>query len=345
MTCRKGHFLSQIIFPDLPESLHLCPPLKGIFMENMITDLLESIPADVDWAGLASQYVPAEIDWAGLVSQYIPTEIDWAGLASQYIPAEINRGGITRFGILFVIASLILGFLGRAVMGKRSGLNHALSSAMGIACIYAVTIIIYSCSFTQLSQFLVPLPFVAFSGETMVLLPFQNAQLTDICYHILSMLILAFLVNLLDTLIPEGKRIIGWYLLRFLTVILAMAAHYVVTGLLASLLPDVLVTYAPVILLAVLAAMLLLGIVNVFLGLVLTVTNPILGAIYTFFFSNKIGKQLGKAVLTTLVLTAVFFTLEKLGFTVILISEAALAACIPFIIILLVLWYLIGHLL
>lgn len=286
-------------------------------MENIITGLLEYIPADIDWAGLASEYIPAKIDWAKA----------------------------SRFGILFAAASLILGILGRVVIGKRSGMNHALSSAMGIACIYAVTIVIYSYSFTQLSRFLVPLPFVAFSSDNLVLLPFQNAQLTDVCYHILSMLILSFLVNLLDSLVPKGEKVISWYLLRFLTVALAMVAHYVVTGLLASFLPDVLVIYAPVILLGVLAAMLLLGVVNAILGLVLTVTNPILGAIYAFFFSNQIGKQLGKAVLTTLVLTAGFFALEKLGFTVILISEAALGTYIPVIVILLILWYVIGHVL
>lgn len=279
------------------------------------------------------------------LTDFIADNVDWNSLLSDYIPVEIDWAAMARFILFFAVGSLVMGFLGRIIFGKRSGLNHAVSSAMGILCIYAVTVVIYAYNVTELSQFLSPLPFVAFSGEYLALLPFHGAAFTDICAQIVSMIILAFLVNLLDTFIPKGKKILSWYLYRFLTVILAMAAHYIVTALLTAFLPDVLVTYAPVILLGILAVMLLLGVLNLILGFVLATVNPILGAVYTFFFSNIIGKQLSKAVLTTILLSAVFALLEYFGYTVILISEAALAAYIPLIVILLILWYLTGHVL
>ena len=99
------------------------------------------------------------------------------------------------------------------------------------------------------------------------------------------------------------------------------------------------------ILLGILIAMLLLGVLNVILGAVLTVVNPFLGAVYAFFFSNVIGKQLSKAVVTTVVLTVLAVVLEYLGYTVLYIAGPALGTYTPLLIVLLALWYLIGHIL
>ena len=159
------------------------------------------------------------------------------------------------------------------------------------------------------------------------------------------MVILAFLVNLLDTLIPKGKGVIGWYLLRFITVALAMIAHITVTWVIATYVPVSLATYAPVILLGLLITMLLLGVLNLILGAVLTVVNPILGGIYAFFFSNMIGKQLTKAVVTTIVLTAMTVALEYFGYTLLYIAGPALGTYTPLLVVLLVLWYITGHIL
>lgn len=263
----------------------------------------------------------------------------------QYIPAEVDLVSAVKFIAVVAAGFLLLGFLGRVAMGKRSDLNHAVSSAVGILFIYGLTVVIYSFGVTLLEQFLSPLPFVSISGDYLTLLDFKGAELPDICYHVLSMIILAFLINLLDTWIPKGEKVFVWYLLRFATVVLAMVLHAIVSWALATYLPDVLVTYAPMILLGVLALMLLLGILKVVLGLVLTVVNPILGAIYAFFFSSMIGKQLSKAVLTTLILSVLVFVLNELGYTVIYIASAVLTTYIPLVIVLLILWYLVGHLL
>lgn len=263
----------------------------------------------------------------------------------QYIPAEVDLISAVKFIAVVAAGFLLLGFLGRVAMGKRSDLNHAVSSAVGILFIYGLTVVIYSFGVTLLEQFLSPLPFVSISGDYLTLLDFKGAEITDICYHVLSMVILAFLINLLDTWIPKGEKIIVWYLLRFATVLLAMVLHAIVSWALTTYLPDVLITYAPIILLGVLALMLLLGILKVVLGLVLTVVNPILGAIYAFFFSSMIGKQLSKAVLTTVLLCVLVFVLNELGYTVIHIASAVLTAYIPLVIVLLILWYLVGHLL
>lgn len=264
---------------------------------------------------------------------------------AAYLPTDLDVLSMLKFVGLVVAAALILGFIFRLILGKNSDLNHALSCAIAILFIYAVTVVIYSFNITELRQYMSPLPFVSFEGSSLVLFSLTTAEFPAICSQVLSMVILAFLVNLLDTIIPRGKNTIRWFFFRIITIVLAIGAHYLVTWAFNTFLPGTLVTYAPTILLCVLVGLILLGLIRFLLGLVLTIASPIIGGIYAFFFSNKIGKQLSKAVLTTALLTALVLILEHFGYTVISIASGALSAYIPLIAALLVIWYIIGHIL
>lgn len=279
-------------------------------------------------------------------SDYIPDELSSViRHAYSYFPAKINIVDAAQFLLFFGAGFLILALISRVVLGKRSSLNHSLSSALGIALIYALTVILYTFKPWDLEALLSPLPFITFSGEYLIILPIADAHFSALCQQVLSLLILSFLVNLMDTLIPRGDSVIAWYLLRFVTVILAMVLNLVASSLLRAYLPDFIVTYAPEVLLILLGLMLFSGFISLVLGLVIAVTNPFLGAMYSFFFSSLVGKQLSKAVFSSAILCAVFFMLEYNGYTIISISAAALMAYIPLALVLLILWYLIGHLL
>lgn len=306
-------------------------------LESTLETITSSLPDEIDLSSALEA-----------VSEYLPEVLDLSSLmdsAKAFVPAEINFVGMLKFMLLFAAGSLVLGLLGRLILGKRSGLNHAVSSAMGILFIYAMTIIIYTIKPWNLTELLSPLPFMVFAGDYMMVIPLHGSAVTALCHEILALIILSFLVNLLDTIIPKGKSIVGWYLLRFVTIVLAMALHILVDWAFDTYLPDVLVTYAPVILLGVLLGMLLLGVLNLLLGAVLAVVDPIFGAIYTFFFSTIVGKQLTKAIVTALILTIVFFLMGYFGYTIILLTNSALLSYIPFGVIMLILWYLIGHIL
>ena len=282
------------------------------------------------------------------VSSYLPENFqitELLGTATSYIPAEIDFVKSMQFVLLFSAISMIMGVLGRVVMGRRSSLNHAMSSSMGILCIYAITVCIYTFQPHNLMELVSPLPFVTFFEDYMIISPVISVSWSLFCTQTLSLIILSFLVNLLDSFIPKGNNILSWYLYRFLTVALAMISHLLVHWVLTTYLPTGLVTYAPMILLSILVCMLLMGILNMILSIALTVINPIFGGIYTFFFSNIIGKQITKAVFTSALICAVFFVLEKLGYTVICISAAALVTYVPLVLILLILWHLLGHVL
>lgn len=264
---------------------------------------------------------------------------------SGLLPEGVDLGTILTFLLFLIGGVLVLAILFRLIKGKCSDLNHALSSAMGILFIYAVSVLVYTFDPAGLSRFLSPLPFVSFDGDYLYILSLTNAGLPLVSSRVLSMVILAFLVNLLDTWIPKGEKILSWYTYRFVTVICAMALHFIVTRAFNSLIQGVLAAYAPMILLGMLVFMLLIGVIRFLLGLVLTIANPLVGGIYAFFFANKIGKQLSKAVLTTGILCVLVLVLERFGCTAICIAGSALIAYLPVIIVLLFLWFLIGRVL
>ncbi len=292
-------------------------------------------------------YLPENLDQViDKAVSYIPKELsDVIWHASSYLPTEIDWVSAAEFMLYFAAASLILGVLSRIVLGKRSSLNHSLSSAMGILFVYAITIVVYTFKPWNLEILLSPLPFVTFAGEYLIVFPVTDSQFPALCTEVLSLVILAFLINLVDTIVPKGENIISWLLLRLITVAICMMLHLIVTWCFESYLPDFLVKYAPTALLFLLIFMLLSGILNLILGLVIAVTNPFLGAMYTFFFSNVIGKQLSKAIFTSAVLCTVVYLLDFFGYTVVCISAASLFTYIPVALILLLLWYLIGHVL
>ncbi|MBR4017814.1 MAG: hypothetical protein IKK11_08380 [Oscillospiraceae bacterium] len=266
-----------------------------------------------------------------------------ASIVNYFSSMNLDIGQFLKATGMLLAALIVLALLGRFIFGKRSALILAVSSAIGILFIYAITILLGGAGET-LQKFIAPLPFVTIENDTMVLFNFQ-ADYTVVCTQILSMIILAFMMNLADGWLPVGKNVFTWVFFRCLGVVIALVLHLVVTGLLTTYLPEGLITYAPTILLAILGLMLLTGALKFLVGLILTTVNPLIAALYTFFFANMVGKQVTKAILTTAILAGLVFALQKLGIVAISIASAALAAYIPLILLLVVLWYIIGKLL
>jgi hypothetical protein len=248
-------------------------------------------------------------------------------------------------GVFFAAAALLVGWVSKMVFGKNNEFGHAVSSAIGILFIYIITVLVLMAGpeLDKLKGFLSPLPFVNIDGDQLHLFIYSQSTFDVVCTQILSMVILAFLVNLLDTLLPRGESVISWFLFRCVTVILGMAAHWLVCQLLTAFLPDVIVNYASVILLGVLVVMLAVGAFKFLVGIAIATVNPIIGALYTFFFANIIGIQLSKSVLTTALLSLLIFALNELGILTISIAAAALMAYLPFLIILIAVWYIVNR--
>ena len=266
-------------------------------------------------------------------------------IVSQILGYIIPEGSqietILKAAPLLIVAVAVFGLLGRFIFGKGAVLTRSISSAISILFIYAITIVIHSLGL-NLEFLLSPLPFIHIEGDFLLFMIYDKAMYPEICNQILSMIILAFVANLCDRWLPKGKKVITWFLFRCLSVVIAMALHLAVNALLTAFLPEGLLTWAPVVMLGLLALMLILGILNLPIGLIVTTVNPVIGIFYNFFFSNIVGKMICKAVLTTAFLAGIVAALHYLGVIMIYIAASALLVYIPFLIILLLFWYLLG---
>lgn len=257
---------------------------------------------------------------------------------------DFDSGTFWKAALILAVATIVLGAIGRFVFGKRSALNQSVSSAISILFIYAATVVLYSLG-ARYQQFIAPLPFVNFTGTQMTLFSFVGSDYTVICTQLLSMIVLAFLANLFEWILPKGKHFISWLFFRCLGIVLAMAAHLVVTWMFNTYLPEGLATYAPTIILGLLILLLFVGALKIVVGAILATVNPLIGAFYTFFFATVVGKALSKAVLTTAILAAIIVAMNYIGVSVVSIASEALIAYIPFLIILVVIWYVVGKVL
>ena len=265
------------------------------------------------------------------------------GVAASAAVSSIDIGSSFKFILVFAAALLGAGLLVRLLFGNRSDLNHAMSSSAGILTVYVLTVIIYAFQPKGLENLLSPLPFVTFVNDYLFVLPFHGTSFETLCSQILALVILSFVVNCMDALLPEGENPFTWFLSRFLSVILAMGLHVAANWAINKYLPTLIVYHAPAVLLVILLSCLLLGVFKLILGIFLTVVNPVLGALYTFFFSSHIGKQLTKSVLSTAILCGVFYVMDRFSYLIVHISPAALPAYLPLLPGFLVIWYLLGH--
>lgn len=248
-----------------------------------------------------------------------------------------------KFAGILLLGALLICSLSRFIFRKTTMLTQAVSASITIVFIYVVMVLILTLA-TQFRFLVTPLPFVQLSADRITFFQFADADFTAAASRLLSMIILSFLVGLVDSWIPKSKNLLKWVLGRILTIALGFALHYLVVWVFRNYLPHGIAMYAPAILLGILILMLLTGALKLLLGLVLATVNPLIGALYTFFFANIIGKQITRSVLTTALLSGILVLLQKLGITTLSLAPEAMVAYIPFLLILVPVWYFVGHL-
>jgi hypothetical protein len=241
--------------------------------------------------------------------------------------------GITA-GIL-LLGSFIFGSIGRFVFGKHSVLADSASSTLGILAIYIVGFVL-CCSNVNINW--IPLPFMTLSNTGASVFSFAGWDYRLICGQVLNMVILSFIMNLLDRWLPKGKSIFTFLLMRILCITAAALCYTAAMYLANRFLPIDFMLYAPTILLGLLVLMLATGALKIIVGVILSTVNPLIAALYTFFFANIIGKQVTKAVFTTVLMTACAYVLDYLAISFIPFSTDALIIFVPCLLIILVLW-------
>ncbi len=270
----------------------------------------------------------------------------------EYIFNELHASGIdvaqlAKTAAFFIGGALLISSLSRFIFGRQSAVSNAVSSSVGILFIYiaTATVLAFGTELEQFRPFLAPLPFVQIEGSELMLFSFTGATEQEISAQLLNMVILAFLVNLMDSILPRGRNVFLWFCLRCVTVLASMLCHWALSGLLDATVPHVIAQNAPTILLGILILLIAVGALKLLVSLALMTVNPVIAALYNFFFANMIGLQLTKSLLTTTLLSALVWGLGQIGVTAIPVAAEALTAYAPFLGVLAALWYLINRIL
>ncbi len=261
-------------------------------------------------------------------------------LVSYFESIGVDFHGFLICSIAVIAVTLVLGAAARFIFGKKSTLSGAVSSAIAILFVYALNIVLTSIG-AEYAKYIAPLPLITITGDSMTLFNFLTADYTQICSQLLNTVILAFTVNLIDRVLPKGDNLLTWIIFRILTVALAQVAYLAVSFAFMAFLPADVLTYAPVILLGLLILMFLTGALKLLVGLLLSSVNPLVGALYTFFFATVVGHAITKAILTTAILSGIVLLLQQFGIVAISIALGALYAYIPLLLILLLVWFLV----
>lgn len=263
-------------------------------------------------------------------------------IISYFADLGIDFGDFIRFSGMILIGALLANLIFRFIFQKQTLLGHAISSSIAIIFIYIVTVLIMTV-ITQLRSFISPLPFVSISQESISFFSFHNADFPVIASQLFSMIILSLLVNFVDSWLPRGRNLLHWLFFRTLTIGVGFFAHYFITLVCNRYCPHFIITYAPAALLILLTVMLLTGTLRFLVGLILTTVNPIIAALYTFFFASIVGKQITRSVLTTAILSGIVLLMEHWGILSLSFLTGALVAYIPFLLFLILVWYVVSR--
>lgn len=284
-----------------------------------------------------------KLDWFSVLGadRLIDSIQSFLDHTTTMIPSSIEEMILLFLGLM--VFALGLGFVFRLFFGANCAVNHAISGFLGVLFVYATTVVVYTLRPWNLTQYLSPLPFAIFRNDILIITSSACSTLPLLCSQLLSLVILCFIIHLLNTILPNGNSFLGWVIFQFVGIGLAIVLNLATNWALNTFLPDVIADSAPVVLIAVLGVAILISLFNPLLCILFTVANPVIGLLYTFFFSNTIGKNLTRAVLSAAIICGLFYLMEYLGFSVIDITGKALLTYAPFAAALLGIWFVFDY--
>ncbi len=284
-----------------------------------------------------------QIDWFSVLGadQLIDSIQSILETTNALIPATLEKSIV--LSALLIVFVLGLGLVFRLFFGRNCAVNRGISGFLEVLFIYAATVTVYTLKPWNLTQYLAPLPFAIFRGDILIVSYSACSTIPLLCSQLLSLIILCFIVHLLNFVLPRGRSFVPWLLMRAVCVVLAVGVDLAANWALNAFLPAVIAESAPVALITVLAVTLLVSLFNPLLCILFTAANPIVGLLYTFFFSNTIGKNLTRAVLSAGMVFALFYGMDYFECIVIDITPGALLRYSPFALALLGVWYVFDY--
>ena len=220
---------------------------------------------------------------------------------SGYLSNELMMRTLISIFAVCLGCFLLAGLL-RLITGKNGTAVGSVSVALDVIILYLLTTLL-PMYLPAVTSILPALPFVSIESGILALMPIPELSREILSLQLINLFLIAFLFGLADVLLPEGRNIVIWILLRAVTILLIFTCIWFLNKLNESLVPDYIQTYAPIILLILIALLLALTVFKWLFGLILGIScGPVAGAVYTFIISNTVGKQLAKASFTCVLL-------------------------------------------
>ena len=235
--------------------------------------------------------------------------------------------GVIQGSALVTLSLFLAGGLFRLLFGRGHPLISAVSAVLSMGLVYLAAVLL-ELFLPQLRQ-LPALPFLEVTARQVRLLIFTPAEPLLLYPALLRLGILAFLVNLLESALPTGEGFWSWYLWRTVTVLAALSGYALICACLDHYAPEILGSWAEAILWGFWALIALLALVKLLTGLILSAMNPLVGGLYSFFFSRFLGLQMTKSILTAGLCLAVCYALHRSGLTQFAFADFTLAAYGP----------------
>lgn len=266
--------------------------------------------------------------------------------------------------LIWWLGILILTLLLKYIF-KGPHLKEGIIAALSILIMYVACALIYKYKPFGLENYIpprVPLPFLDFREDTLWLEVYkynENGKLCipELCSQIASMLLLAFLVNQIYAFKPGNLKTPGWLVFRFFSTLIAIGVHYAAYRVLRKFIGmvpagsnwEIALRFLPIGLLCVVLFLYILGLLKKWMTHFFKVVNPTFEGLAGFFFVNKFGVILTRAIYTTAILTLFAYTLQKTCAAYQLPASVALISLSPWaiaaLIALFVLWILVGFML
>lgn len=214
--------------------------------------------------------------------------------------------------LVFAVELFALSAVFRVIQGKDSAVTESFRTGLTLLLSYLLLILMYQ-FFPALRGQLPQLPFSRVDEHCFVLLPVCSFAEELLYSQLFRLGILTLIMNFCDALLPKEEDFSSWFLRCFLGVFAGFVLYGFFIRLIEATIPQLLGAWAKPLVLGFCGVLLLSWVLKLLLGVVLTVMNPIVGAVYGFFFSHALGKQFPKSILTTGILLSALEGLNRIG--------------------------------
>lgn len=199
---------------------------------------------------------------------------------------------------LALIAVFILAGLARLVLGQASNVIPSAASCVQLVLVGLIVTGLYA-AFPLLRQMLSQLPFLNLFANGFRLISPAQLEYNALFPALLRLFLLALVINFWEELLPKCKKFVSWLLMRLLSAVGSLCCYLLLCEGLQRYCPQLFDQWAMAIVLCIPGCLCLLGICKALLTLAAVVVHPLLGLLFSFFFSHVIGRQLTRSVITS----------------------------------------------